>query len=691
MAISFNGDQPNSANAAYTRLPYAVLDNALPFDPQYTYYMDVYESGSNDRVARFTQEPNPANAAIFDPSRVFQGELSEDENWKQSGSLALVKGAKTFDLKVGSATSTSETGSLTFNPYQVSQSIEVCMAVVDPNSGGFNLINPATANQSLVLTNTVQNMPLYMDEDDYANITLLNQNSSIAAVSCSYSNVFMGPVTSSYFEVDEGITSIPIGGKNNGATDWEKLVVDVKFTGGKGTQTYTYLNYVGPCREKVRFAWINRLGGWDYYNVYNPVRRSSDIKREIVVEPRVDYSGATSTYDINRRGENQYFSSYKDSFEINTGFIDRTEAQWLEELIESPTVYMQRYNGVTDDGEFVPVIIRNSSYRANTSTNRQKLYEYIIEFEPSTTPWGEWVPETIGGEEYITPTPTPIPTDTPVPTATPLPTATNTPVATNTPLPTATPTPTPIPVAPIQADLRWYYDSLDPGPLSGSEWKDTQGNGGVLPVQSHVTYNTYNVSPYNNEFYNSNGSSWFFRATTDTDYIEGSGIKQFSLQTWVAPDTNAATPTTFLSYGGETQNNNRCDEVEIGTVTSGSNQILAITGKYKDGTGTRLEVTQTYPSAIMTPNAWEQISLVRNGDNFNSHTAYVGTTAYIPTASITMEVGTATVDLPFVFTGGRIGPYMSGYQANLLYYLDALTASEVGLNKIAINNHLTLD
>ena len=165
--------------------------------------------------------------------------------------------------------------------------------------------------------------------------------------------------------------------------------------------------------------------------------------------------------------------------------------------------------------------------------------------------------------------------------------------------------------------------------------------------------------------------------TTDTDYIEGSGIKQFSLQTWVAPDTNAATPTTFLSYGGETQNNNRCDEVEIGTVTSGSNQILAITGKYKDGTGTRLEVTQTYPSAIMTPNAWEQISLVRNGDNFNSHTAYVGTTAYI--------------DLPFVFTGGRISPYMSGYQANLLYYLDALTASEVGLNKIAINNHLTLD
>ncbi len=208
MAISFNGIQPNSANAAYTRLPYAVLDNALPFDPQYTYYMDVYESGSTNRVARFTQEPNPANAAIFDPSRVFQGELSEDENWKQSGSLALVKGAKTFDLKVGNATSTSETGSLTFNPYQVSQSIEVCMAVVDPNSGGFNLINPVSANQSLVLTNTVQNMPLYMDEDDYANITLLNQNSGIAAVSCSYSNVFMGPVTSSYFEVDEGITPI---------------------------------------------------------------------------------------------------------------------------------------------------------------------------------------------------------------------------------------------------------------------------------------------------------------------------------------------------------------------------------------------------------------------------------------------------------------------------------------------------
>lgn len=453
MAITFNGTQPNSANAAYTRLPFAVIDNALPFAPQYTYYMDVFESGSNTRISRFTQEPNPANAAIFDPSRVFQGNLSEDENWKISGSIDLVRGAKTFELKVGNATSTSESGSLTFNPYQVSQSIEVNMSVVDPNSGGYNLINPLTANQSLVLTNLPTNITTFMDEDDYATITLLNQNNTIAAVSCSYSNVFMGPVTSSYFEVDPGFTAIPIGGINNGATDWEKLVVEVDFTGGKPTQTYTYLNYDGPCKEKTRFAWINKLGGWDFYNVYNPVLRTSDIQRESVVESRVDYSSATSTYDVNRRGENQYFSTYSDTFTVHTGFVDRTEATWLEELIESPTVYMQRYSSTTGAGEFVPLVIRNSTYRANTNTGRQKLFEYIIEFEPSTTPWGEWVPETIGGEGYITPTPTPLPTDTPAPTATPSPTPTNTPVGTATPLPTNTPVPTATPLPTATPDI----------------------------------------------------------------------------------------------------------------------------------------------------------------------------------------------------------------------------------------------
>ena len=401
MAIAFNGTQPNSPNAAYTRLPYAVLDTA-PTGSQFTYYMDVFESGSATRISRFTQLPNPADAAIFDPSRVFQGQLSEDENWKITGSIDLANSAKTFDLKVGNATSTSATGSLTFNPYQVSQSINVGMAVVAPNTGTFNLINPAASTTALVLTNTVQNTSLFLDPDDYATISLLNVSSQILAVSCSYSNVLTNTaITSSYFTVDPGFTSIPIGGKNLGITaDWEKLVVDVDFSGGRPTQTYTYVKYAGPCKEKIRFAWINKLGAWDYYNVYNPVVRSSDIQREIVVEPRVDYSSATSTYDISRRGENQYYSSYSDTFTVHTGFVDRTEAQWLEELIESPTVYMQRYNSVTEDGEFVPLIIRNSAYVANTSTARQKLYEYVIEFEPSTTPWGEWVPETIGAVPY---------------------------------------------------------------------------------------------------------------------------------------------------------------------------------------------------------------------------------------------------------------------------------------------------
>ena len=161
MAIAFNGTQPNTPNAAYTRLPYAVLDTA-PTGSQFAYYMDVFESGSATRISRLTQEPNPADAAIFDPSRVFQGRLSEDENWKITGSIDLVNSAKTFDLKVGNATSISATGSLTFNPYQVSQSINVGMAVVEPNTGTFNLINPAASTTSLVLTNTVQNMPLFL-------------------------------------------------------------------------------------------------------------------------------------------------------------------------------------------------------------------------------------------------------------------------------------------------------------------------------------------------------------------------------------------------------------------------------------------------------------------------------------------------------------------------------------------------
>ena len=49
MAVSLI-QQPTSPNGAYTRLLYVASGSVTTSNPQYQYVMDVYESGSSDRI-----------------------------------------------------------------------------------------------------------------------------------------------------------------------------------------------------------------------------------------------------------------------------------------------------------------------------------------------------------------------------------------------------------------------------------------------------------------------------------------------------------------------------------------------------------------------------------------------------------------------------------------------------------------
>jgi len=112
MAISIT-QKPTTPNAAYTYLPYVVSGSVTTGNPQYSYVMDIYESGSSTRLNRITQVPNPSGVAIFDPSRLLQTKLSYDNNWKTLGSTDKVNAVKTFEIKFGEQYSTSISSSVT--------------------------------------------------------------------------------------------------------------------------------------------------------------------------------------------------------------------------------------------------------------------------------------------------------------------------------------------------------------------------------------------------------------------------------------------------------------------------------------------------------------------------------------------------------------------------------------------------
>lgn len=376
MAITIT-QKPTTPNAAYTRLVYVVSGSTNTSSPQFSYVMDVFESGSSNRITRITQTVNPAGVAVFDPSRIIQGELSEDQSWKITNAQNFSNSSKKFTLQFGEQYGTSDSSSVTVYPNSTEDVLQTFRGVVEPNDGYYDWQSGSYA--------VLSNMPatMSMQQNDYGTIGLYNN--SVEYVSQSfYSASFTGDklVDTKIYNVTGDFVSIPISAST---PYWN--YVNVEVSSSIGLQNYRYEVSNEIHREKVRFAFINKLGTWDYYNNLNPVRQTVEVNREQYTANRVDYSSLTSAYNIERRGLTDYHNTQDDSFTTQTDYLTKEDANWLEELLESPSVYIQRNN------EFIPIVILNASYTANTSQARQKLFQYTIEFIPSNQPFGTWNPE----------------------------------------------------------------------------------------------------------------------------------------------------------------------------------------------------------------------------------------------------------------------------------------------------------
>ena len=463
MAVAIT-QQPTTPNAAYTRLVYVVSGSITTSNPQYQYVMDVYESGSSDLISRITQTKNPAGVAVFDPSRILQGQIEQDDNWKISGSIEPINAVKTFDIKFGEQYGTSPSSSITVYPDLDTTSIEIFPGVIDPNNGSsFNFNTSSFDGESLILTNSPSNFKdstvvtnqenvVFFDAEDYATITYLSDADAeilvnLSSVDNSGDITF---ITSSKISPVGDFGTVGIGPKNlieqfpdfgtyiTGSSPY-RLRVGTSLD-GPGTFVYE-LNKGQICKDdSTHFAFINSYGFWDYYNVYNPVKRQSNIQRQSVTLPQVDYSSISSPYNVNKRGQRDYYTDVKDRFEVQTDYINKDTANWLEELLQSPSVYVQRGSC------FIPIIVTNSTYISNTNQSRQKTFQYTINFEPSNQPYGDWdiIPIACGGASVPIPVPVPQPVPVPVP-APVVPQPIPVPVA---PVPIPVPQPVPVPVVP---------------------------------------------------------------------------------------------------------------------------------------------------------------------------------------------------------------------------------------------------
>ena len=106
-------------------------------------------------------------------------------------------------------------------------------------------------------------------------------------------------------------------------------------------------------------------------------------------------SGAV--FNTNSRGKNDYYTTYKDNYKVTTDYMDTATSNWLTELIESPSVFIQNeaiVNLNADNGRFynlrktapngfAPINIKNASYTWKTNKWSQKLFQYDLSWEMS--------------------------------------------------------------------------------------------------------------------------------------------------------------------------------------------------------------------------------------------------------------------------------------------------------------------
>ena len=141
--------------------------------------------------------------------------------------------------------------------------------------------------------------------------------------------------------------------------------------------------------ESIRLAWLNQWGAWDYYTFTKKSTKTISTKGTTYNQLRGSWNEAAYRPSIFRGGTRAFRVNATEKIKMNTDFISESEAEWFEDLINSPEVYiLEGYqDDITDsllNNYVTPVRLITKSYEKKTIAN-DKLIQYTFEVEKSKT------------------------------------------------------------------------------------------------------------------------------------------------------------------------------------------------------------------------------------------------------------------------------------------------------------------
>jgi hypothetical protein len=137
--------------------------------------------------------------------------------------------------------------------------------------------------------------------------------------------------------------------------------------------------------EKSRIAFLNRLGGFEYFTFTRDNKKTVNVKRNEyskVLPWNWEYGKPEKKAD---RGSTVFAVEAEETFTLNSNWISESEAAWLEELMTSPEVYLLEYiNGYsyndTRGAVRTPIVITNTTYDVKTAL-RDRIFNITINYK----------------------------------------------------------------------------------------------------------------------------------------------------------------------------------------------------------------------------------------------------------------------------------------------------------------------
>ena len=428
--------EPTTPNQAHADLLY-LLSSTNSNEPQFQFVMEV---GDGTDTYTFKQQPNPNDRAVFDMGQVASDFLGNDAPFKTEYITKNNNAATTLSTVFYEEYGTSTTSSVARYNGVSGSSVYVLDGVVELSSDDWNFASASYYTSSVTPTGGAGNFSLQhgltncphtqsVRNDEYSTLSIINGNfddSDLNAQDIYYIqvNVYneagsniqnfgwynIGPngggprATSAAQEWTNGgvynaqddttrLIHVATGPKNfedQGNTlnsNWASYKVTLMGQESAGTEDSSavyaekwFTKSDGECGYSgTRFAFLNELGGYDYYSFDLADTKQDNITRETYDQTFVNYTagGASVPFNKSRRGSKIFSISYEETRAAESNYLTQAQADWLRELIESPNVFIQ------EGTDFLPVVITNSNFTYKTNPRSQKLYTLSIQYKMS--------------------------------------------------------------------------------------------------------------------------------------------------------------------------------------------------------------------------------------------------------------------------------------------------------------------